>query len=143
MKYLFCDNVSPWSSWVRVRGHLSGDGSLALAVGTVSCTQVPQGVARTFEDMIVASLEQKRQRAAEARGRAVDATVGFSSGGGGGGGATMKWQKSIEAAFDTSHRAEMDEAIASFFFGCDIPFQVVGSPLFKKMIDVAKGTGPS
>ena len=149
VKCLLCDNISTWSSWVRVRGHLSGDGTLALAAGTVACTNVPQDVARKFKDIINATHEQKRQRDAEMRGRAAVDAAGASGGGGGGGGgsgaaaAANKRQKSIEAAFDTSHRAEMDEAVAKFFMGCDVSFQIVGHPLFKRMIDKAKTAGPS
>ena len=150
VKCLLCDSIiSTWSSWVRVRGHLSGDGSLTLATGTVACTNVPQDVARKFKDIINATHEQKRQRDAEMRGRAAVDAAGASGGGGGGGGgsgaaaAANKRQKSIEAAFDTPHRAEMDEAVAKFFMGCDVSFQIVGHPLFKRMIDKAKTAGPS
>ena len=123
---------------MRGRGHLSGDGSLALAAGTVACTNVPQDVACKSKDIVHATLEQKRQRDAEMRGRAAVDAAGASGGGCGGGGAATaaKRQKPIEAAFGTSHRAEMDEAV-------DISFQIIGHSLFKRMVDKAKTAGPS
>ena len=42
---LFCEKVYTWTSWVRVRGHLSGDPIMALSSGTTKCDEVTGPVA--------------------------------------------------------------------------------------------------
>ena len=152
---LLCKRPFAWSSWVRVRGHLSGDGTMALAAGTTACLKVPSELAEQFKSIVAAAMDAKRVRGAEARGRAaVNAACGGGGGGGGGGGAgagggagggaaassssTMKRQKPIQSAFETQGESAVSEAVANFFFGCDIPLAVADSAFFRRMVGALK-----
>ena len=46
---LLCKRPFAWSSWVRVRGNLSGDGAMALAAGTTACLKPPPELAEQLK----------------------------------------------------------------------------------------------
>jgi len=50
----------------------------------------------------------------------------------------MKRQKPIQSAFETQGESAVSEAVANFFFGCDIPFAVADSVFFRRMVDALK-----
>ena len=51
-KCTLCGAFKTWSSWTRIRAHLSGDDAMALGAGTTKCTNVPSAVAERFKAMI-------------------------------------------------------------------------------------------
>jgi hypothetical protein len=48
----FCENTWAWSSWARIRAHLSGVASMALGVGSSPCPHVTDAVALGFKAQI-------------------------------------------------------------------------------------------
>ena len=77
---LYCseegDSGFSWSSWHRVRGHLSSDVSMATAVGTTACAHIDAAAADKFKAVIREAAAKAAQKASLKRARAnVDNTA--------------------------------------------------------------------
>jgi hypothetical protein len=137
----FCEGTWSWSSWIRLRTHLSGVASIALSGGSSACPHVTDAVARGFKEQHAESVRQKHQKITLKRGAAA---VNGANGGPRGPAPPQpdRRQKSIEAAFSTSGRELVDEKIANFFYGCKVSFMSADSVLFGEMVEALK-TAPA
>ena len=79
-RYVYCsqdgDIGHSWSSWVRVRVHLSSDAAMALAVDTAPCAHVDAAAADKFKAAIREATAKAAHKASlkRARGNADDPT---------------------------------------------------------------------
>jgi hypothetical protein len=137
-KCAFCEGTWTWSSWVRIRAHLSGVGSMALSGGSSACPHVTDAVALGFKEQIGESIRQKQLTVVRKRSAAA---VDGANGGSRGPAPPQpesKQQRSLVAAFATTRRELVDEKVANFFFGCKVSFQCADSVLFSEMVEALK-----
>jgi hypothetical protein len=74
-KCTLCGAFKTWSSWTRIRAHLSGDGAMALGAGTTKCMNVPSAVAERLKAMITVAHADARSRSAIRRAGAAAYTA--------------------------------------------------------------------
>ena len=70
IKCTLCQGTKTWSSWNRIRAHLTGDETMALANGTTRCTAVTDEVAHQFKTIVREAAELPRRRSAIRRSEA-------------------------------------------------------------------------
>jgi hypothetical protein len=139
VKCTLCGVFKTWSSWIRVRAHLSADDAMALGAGTSRCMNAPPEVSARFKSIITVAHAEARQRAEVRRGAAaVNAAIESAARP-----ASAKQQRSIESAFSTQTRAQTDAAVANCFYACNLPFSLSSSVTFKRMCEAIKVAPPS
>ena len=95
IKCTICQGIKTWSSWNRIRAHLTGDDTMALANGTTRCTDVTDEVAHQFKTIVREAGELSRRRSATRRSEAaVDAASATAARP-----ASSKQQRTLENAF--------------------------------------------
>ena len=92
IKCTLCQGTKTWSSWNRIRAHLTGDGTMALANGTTRCTAVTDEVAHQFKTIVREAAELSRRRSAIRRSEAAVDAAGATAARP----ATSKQQRTLE-----------------------------------------------
>ena len=134
IKCTICQGIKTWSSWNRIRAHLTGDDTMALANGTTRCTDVTDEVAHQFKTIVREAGELSRRRSATRRSEAaVDAASATAARP-----ASSKQQRTLENAFAVQSRESIDEKVAACFYANDISFAITSSTTFKRMIEALK-----
>ena len=122
-KCTFCDASKNWSSWARIRGHLSGDFGMAMSLGAAKCMHVQEDVATRSMKIIQDSIDLSKRRSAIRRSEtAVNLAVETASLP-----SASKQQRSIESAFSAQNRDVIDQAVANCIYAKDLAFAITGS----------------